>query len=115
MTANDADRTGPADLAAVAEEQLDLAREHSSRRSATTLMSHAAMRATLIALAEGAELAEHDAPVAATLQVLSGRVVLFAGDGEQVLEAGALAEIPHQRHGLRALADTVLLLTVALG
>jgi quercetin dioxygenase-like cupin family protein len=99
------------DLAA---ELLGTAREHHSRRAARTLVSGTVQRVTLIALAEGADLAEHDAPPAATLQVLQGRVRLQTADREWALDGGHLAAVPPQRHGLTALTDAVVLLTVAL-
>ncbi|WP_033439144.1 hypothetical protein [Saccharothrix sp. NRRL B-16314] len=109
--------TGHPDVSQVdvlAAELLDQAREHHSRRAARTLVTGTSLRATLIALAEGADLAEHDAPPAATLHVLTGRVRLHTQDHEQVLGSGDLAPIPPTRHGLTALADSAVLLTVAL-
>lgn len=101
-------------LDALADDLLAQARTSSARRSARTLVTGTSLRATLIALAEGSELAEHDAPVAATLQVVAGRVQLRTSDHEQAVETGQLAVIPPVRHGLKALADSVVLLTVAL-
>ena len=101
-------------LDALGDELLDHARTHPAKRTARTLVTGNSLRATLIALAEGAELAEHDAPPAATLQVVTGRVRLHTSDSEQVLYGGQLAIIPPQRHGLTSLADSVVLLTVAL-
>lgn len=90
------------------------ARGQHARRSARTIVTGTSLRVTLIGLAEGAELAEHDAPTAATLQVLTGRVKVHTHNEEWDLEQGRLLCIPHQRHGLTALADAVVLLTVAL-
>lgn len=101
-------------LDALGPELLAQAREHGSRRVTRTLVSGSSQRVTLIALAEGAELAEHDSPPAATLHVITGTVRLHTPDDEWVLESGRLAVIPPQRHGLTALADAVVLLTVAL-
>lgn len=93
---------------------LTAAREHSSRRAAITLVSRPSLRATLIGLAAGAELAEHDAPPAATLQVITGTVRLHTHSDERILDSGTLAAIPPERHGLIAVTDAVVLLTVAL-
>ena len=101
-------------LDALTAELLDEARRHDSRRTARTLVSSTSMRATLIALVEGAELSEHESPPAATLQVLTGRVRLHTHDREWSLDGGHLAPIPPQRHGLTALSDAAVLLTVAL-
>lgn len=97
-----------------AKELLTEARGHDSRRAARTLVTGTAQRATLIALCEGASMSEHDAPPAATLQVVTGRVRLHTRDREWVLDENLLIAIPRQRHGLEALTDTVVLLTVSL-
>lgn len=99
---------------ALAAELLDEARRHDARRTARTLVTGSSQRATLIALAEGAELAEHESPPAATLQVVTGQVRLHTHDHEWSLESGQLVPIPPQRHGLTALTDAAVLLTVAL-
>ena len=54
--------TGPLRLTDLAEELLESARSHHSHRAARTIHSSASLRATVIALAAGAELAEHEAP-----------------------------------------------------
>ncbi|MGW7534947.1 hypothetical protein [Amycolatopsis sp. NPDC054798] len=99
---------------AVAAELQAEARAHASRRAARTLVSGTSQRATLIALSEGAELAEHDSPPAATLQVVAGTVRLHTQGAEWTLERGQLAVVPPERHGLTAFEDAVVLLTVAL-
>jgi quercetin dioxygenase-like cupin family protein len=90
------------------------ARGHHSRRAANTILTGASMRATVIALAEGADMGEHEAPPAATLQVLSGKVELVAGTQRWALTAGQVIAIPRERHALHAGSDAVVLLTVAL-
>jgi quercetin dioxygenase-like cupin family protein len=90
------------------------AREHHSQRAARTIVSGPSMRATVIALAAGAELAEHEAPPAATLLVIQGNVQLNAGDDAWRLSAGQVIAIPQRRHSLLAETDAAVLLTVAL-
>jgi quercetin dioxygenase-like cupin family protein len=107
--------TGITRVPALAAELQQLAHHQPARRTARTLVTGTVQRATLIALAEGAELAEHDSPPAATLYVISGRVRLHTHDQQWVLDSGDLAPIPAQRHGLTALTDAAVLLTVALG
>ena len=87
---------------------------HPAGRTATTILTGTVMRSTLIALAEGTDLAEHDSPAAATLQVVRGRATLRSGDREWPLSAGQVMPIPPTRHSLHAVTDTVVLLTVAL-
>ena len=101
-------------LTRLADEHLETARSSSAGRSAQTLHGgHDHMlRQTLIALTAGAELAEHNSPGQATLQVLRGRVRVSAGADSWTGEAGDLLVIPPQRHSLHADSDAVVLLTV---
>ena len=101
-------------LRALAADLLEQAREHHSQRAARTIASGTSMRATVIALVAGAEVAEHDAPAAATLHIVTGRVRLYTDDREWLLDAGELVPLPPQRHGLDAVTDSAVLLTVAL-
>ncbi|MFE7754535.1 LuxR family transcriptional regulator [Streptomyces sp. NPDC057429] len=86
-----------------------------ARRAARTVVSVPGLRTTLLALVAGCELAEHDAPGAATLGCLTGRVRLATTDREWVLDEHDLIPIPDQRHRLIADTDSVVLLTVRLG
>lgn len=97
-----------------ADDLLIAALGHSSRRSAETIHGghQHTMRQTLIALAAGHGLGEHDSPPEATLQVLRGRVKLVAGSDSWEGCAGDFLVIPSQRHSLDALDDSVVLLTV---
>lgn len=101
----------------LAQEQLTLARAASAGRSAKTV--HGAheldLRQTVIALAAGQALAEHESPDEATLQVLVGRVRLGAGEETWEGGVGDFLIIPRQRHDLTALEDAAILLTVATG
>lgn len=101
-------------LADLASGLLEQARSHHSQRAAKTVVSGESMRATVIALAGGAELADHDAPPAATVQVISGQVRVHAGDQDWTVDAGEVLTIPPLRHGLVAVSDAAILLTVAL-
>lgn len=94
-----------------AEEQLTQARGANSGRSSYTAVHDGSLRQTLIALTAGNALGEHNAPPAASLFVLRGKVRLAAGDDASELGAGTLVTIPHQRHAVTALEDAVLLLT----
>jgi hypothetical protein len=68
---------------------------------------------TVIALARGQRLDEHDNPGEATVQVLRGRVRITAGDDTTEASAGQLLIVPAARHSLTALEDVALLRTVA--
>lgn len=101
-------------LTTLAEEHLTAARVGSAGRSAVTVHGRHdfVLRQTLIALVEGQALAEHESPPEATLQVLQGRVRVTAGDDVWEGSAGELLVIPAERHDLRALEDSVVLLSV---
>jgi quercetin dioxygenase-like cupin family protein len=101
-------------LPALVDEHLRRAREGTAGRSAHTLFGghDNRLRQTLIALLAGHRLDEHESPGEATLQVLSGRVQLVAGDRSRDAEAGELVAIPLARHSLEAHQDSVVLLTV---
>ncbi|MDN5893516.1 MAG: cupin domain-containing protein [Nocardioides sp.] len=88
--------------------------KHKAGRCAHTIIGGSGMRAVLLALAEGSALAEHDAPGAATLQVVVGNVRLIAGETTWSLGAGDLIRIPPQRHSVEADSEAAFLLTVAL-
>ena len=102
-------------LTEAAEQQLGEARTLSSGRSSVTLHGghEHALRQTLIALAEGHVLGEHDSPGEATLQVIVGRVRLATGGDAWEGAAGDLLVIPPERHDLTALTDCAVLLTVS--
>ncbi|TDC69834.1 cupin domain-containing protein [Streptomyces hainanensis] len=99
------------DLSELAERYLALAQAADHGRSAHLFLRDGPLRQSVIALTAGSELEEHTAPPAASLQVLRGRVRLIARDGEVELRSGELMKIPQTRHGLRALDDSVVLLT----
>ncbi|WP_153504089.1 cupin domain-containing protein [Cumulibacter manganitolerans] len=103
-------------LAALAEELLAEAREHSSGRTARTVHGghEHSLRQTVIAIAGGRALGEHESPGEASLQVLDGRVRLIAGEQHWEGVAGDYLIIPPARHDLEALSDTVVLLTVVV-
>ncbi|MFB6435905.1 cupin [Streptomyces sp. NPDC056411] len=99
------------DLTALTRRQLDDARAAAHGRSAHLFLHDGPLRQTVIALIAGAALDEHNAPSAASLHVLQGRVRLTASSDSQELTTGQIAAIPHERHGLEAVEDSVVLLT----
>ncbi len=101
-------------LDALARTQLAAARATSSGRAARTVYGghEHALRQTLIALAAGHSLAEHDSPGEATLHVLSGRVRLVTDTDTWDGRAGDLIIIPPVPHSLETVEDAAVLLTV---
>jgi quercetin dioxygenase-like cupin family protein len=71
------------------------------------------LRQTVIAMVQGAALAEHVSPGEASVYVLTGRVRLAAGGESWDGRRGDLLVIPDARHSLEALEESVVLLTVA--
>ncbi len=102
-------------LTALAREQLKLAREASSGRSAHTVYGghEHTLRQTLIALVSGERLDEHENPGEATVHVLQGRVRLTAGGVAWDGSPGDLLIVPAALHALEALENSAVLLTVA--
>ncbi len=102
-------------LTALAREQLKLARQASSGRSAHTVYGghEHVLRQTLIAMAAGQRLADHQNPGEATVHVLQGRVRLSAGDVAWEGSPGDLLIVPAALHALEALEDCAVLLTAA--
>jgi quercetin dioxygenase-like cupin family protein len=101
-------------LTALADGLLSQALSASSGRSTCTVHGGRPhrLRQSVIALAAGQTLDEHEHSGEATMQVLRGRVRLAAGAMTSDGSAGELLIVPAAPHTVAALQDTVLLLTV---
>ena len=102
-------------LTALARQQVKAASAAASGRSAHTVYGghEHVLRQTLIALAAGRGLDDHENPGEATVHVLHGRVSLRCGDDTWEASPGDLLIVPDARHSLHALEDSAVLLTVA--
>ena len=102
-------------LTALVRQQLDLAAQASSGRSAETVYGghERVLRQTLIALVAGQTMDEHENPGEATVHVLHGRVRLVSGETSWDGAPGDLLIVPQARHALEALETSAILLTVA--
>jgi quercetin dioxygenase-like cupin family protein len=100
-------------LDALAREQLAAAARADSARAATTVVGghERALRQTVVALLQGAAMADHDNPGEATLYVISGRVELRSGGEVWQARTGDLIEIPPARHAVHAIEDSAFLLS----
>ena len=101
-------------LDALAREQLHVARQASSGRSARTVYGghEHGLRQTVIALAAGGLLTEHRNSDEATVQVLRGRVRMHSDGNCWEGRAGDLLFVPQAAHDVEALEDSAFLLTV---
>ena len=102
-------------LEAQARELLAQAAAAPGGRTAQTVMGghERVLRQTVIAMISGAELAEHASPGEASVYVLHGRVRLTAGSDAWDGRDGDLLVVPDAPHGLVALSDSAVLLSVA--
>lgn len=102
-------------LTALAREHLETARAATSGRSAHTVYGghEHSLRQTLMALKAGSKLDDHESPGEATLQVLHGRVRVTNSSSGWDGSAGDHIILPRERHGLNAIEDSVVLLTVS--
>jgi quercetin dioxygenase-like cupin family protein len=71
------------------------------------------LRESVIALAAGQALAEHENPGEATVHILHGRVRLASGADSWEGRKGDLLIVPPAAHSLQAAEDSAVLLTVA--
>ncbi len=102
-------------LAELAQSHLDRALTNENGRSAELVVHDGPLRQTVIALAAGIELAEHNSPPAASIQVLHGSVAVTNGGHLEVLHAGELQALTHERHSVQARSDAAFLLTTVTG
>ena len=72
------------------------------------------LRQTVIGVAAGRRLDEHENNGEITLQLLTGRARVVASSGEVTLSAGDYTVIPLEWDSFEALEDTVVLLTAAV-
>jgi quercetin dioxygenase-like cupin family protein len=102
-------------LTALARQHLAAAHNTPSGRSAHTIYGghEHVLRQTLIALVADSVLDDHENPGEATVQILQGRIELTTVDLSWDGRSGDHLVIPSERHGLRAIEDAVVLLTVA--
>ncbi|WP_243789654.1 LuxR family transcriptional regulator [Saccharopolyspora gloriosae] len=103
-------------LTELAAERLSAAKRSRAGRATSTVHggSEASLRQVLLAFTAGHALAEHERPGEATLQVLRGSVRVTTPTGSLEAEEGDHLVLPFERHGLTAVSDAVVLLTVSL-
>lgn len=106
----------PHDLSSVADTILQTARQSEHGRHAELLVLDGHLRQSVIALTTGSRLSDHNAPPAATVQVLRGAIQITTDSGSDAgLSQGQLDQLTKERHGVLALEDSVFLLTTVTG
>lgn len=102
-------------LTALGRRHLETASSVGSGRSASTVYGghEHVLRQTVIALKAGQELNEHVNPGEATVLVMSGRVCLSTRDESWEGRGVDLLVVPQGFYAVKALEDSVLMLTVA--
>lgn len=84
-------------------------------RAAKTLAKGGALRVTLVALKKGTTLQKHAVEGATTIQLVRGRVRINIDRDSHLLTPGSLLALePGLEHDASALADSVMLLTLAV-
>ncbi|HEY9314054.1 cupin [Williamsia sp.] len=102
-------------LEVLADKHLALAHDDAHGRSAEMLVRDGPLRQTLVAMVSGSELREHNSPPAASLLVLRGSVTVVAEGADVVLKSGEFRGLPHHRHSVTAIEDSVFILTTVTG
>lgn len=102
-------------LTTMGEHQIQEAQKAHSGRAGHTLYggSSHSLRQTLIALAAGQRLDDHESPGEATLLVVVGHVELATATQKVTAKTGEYVIIPQEVHSLAANEDSAVLLTVA--
>ena len=85
-------------------------------RNARTLLKEGPLRVTLVALAPGGEIAEHQAEGPITVQPLTGRVRFSAlGRDHDIGPGELLSAAAGVRHAMASVEGAIFLLTLAQG
>lgn len=96
-------------------EAMDLALATAPERSARTIARLETLRLTLMKLKAGSLVRQHKSKHQASIQTVSGRVVLHTSEGQADLPAGRIAVLERSTlHDIEALADSAILITVCI-
>lgn len=104
-------------IESLAKQQLKLAACQPGRRVAadTVVGGHErVLRQTVVAVTEGNRLGQQSNCVESTAYVISGELRMTAGDSSSIVHSGDLVKIPGTSWDLQAVADSAVLLSVAM-
>jgi quercetin dioxygenase-like cupin family protein len=101
-------------LDALARQQIEQAASRGGGHTADTVYGghEKVLRQTVIGMITGSRLGDHSNPGEATIHVLTGRVRMTFGAESWEARTGDLLIVPDGTHGLEALEDSAVLLTV---
>lgn len=86
----------------------------SSGRAAKTLVKEGRLRATLVALAKGTEIKQHETEGPVSIQCLRGNVEIKLDRDARELTAGGLLVLDRKvPHAVRAVRDSAILITMS--
>lgn len=101
-------------LPQLAEKHLDEAAQSSSGRSSYPLHRGQLdkLRQLMLAMRAGESLSDHENPGEATVYVVRGRVRLTTASESYEATKGESIVVPYERHGLDAIEDSAVVLTL---
>lgn len=99
------------DIAELTDAFLQSASSAPHGRTAEMVLQDGPLRQSVLGLAEGTELADHESPPAGSVLVLRGEIDIVGASGTTTLETGMLSALPRERHSVRAKVDSTFLLT----
>ncbi len=103
-------------LAHEAETLIEEAKQAPQGRAARTLVKDGPLRLTLLALKDGAVIAEHRAPGPVSIEVVTGSVVIeVAATAYELGRQESLVLDANVVHSVRATADVTIQLLIAMG
>lgn len=86
----------------------------SSGRAAKTLVKEGRLRITLVALAKGTQIKEHQTEGPVSIQCLRGNVAIVTGEEETELTSGGLLVLDRKvPHAVRAIRESAILITMS--
>lgn len=106
--------TDVVDLHRTGADLIETARAQGRAQAIRAVVTQPGQRLLLLGFPAGGGLPDHDAPGPASLQCLSGEVVLRSGTDSWTVPAGSAVQIPQARHEVSAAEDSLCLLALSV-